>query len=157
MLDPLGHLVPCHLAGRAGRHLLLLAVDRAGAAAAAATILDAVTLFWFAVATSAVSLVGAIPDWVWPSAIDWLWLIVLGLLGGSPRSWSPGPGGWRRPRCWRPSTTPRSSWPSLFGYLWFKEEPSWTVWLGLPLVIGSGLYILHRERVRARERALAVA
>jgi hypothetical protein len=25
------------------------------------------------------------------------------------------------------------------------------VWYGLPLVIGSGLYILHRERVRARE------
>ena len=23
---------------------------------------------------------------------------------------------------------------------------------GLPLVIGSGLYILHRERVRARQR-----
>ena len=42
----------------------------------------------------------------------------------------------------------------LFGYLWFKEDPSWTVWYGLPLVIGSGLYILHRERIRARERAL---
>jgi hypothetical protein len=39
-----------------------------------------------------------------------------------------------------------------FGYLWFKEEPSWTVWYGLPLVMGSGLYILHREQIRARER-----
>ncbi|HSS86821.1 MAG TPA: hypothetical protein VLL30_23995, partial [Reyranella sp.] len=29
------------------------------------------------------------------------------------------------------------------------------VWYGLPLVIGSGLYILYRERVRARERGLA--
>jgi hypothetical protein len=28
------------------------------------------------------------------------------------------------------------------------------VWLGLPLVIGSGLYILHRERVRTRGSAL---
>ncbi len=28
------------------------------------------------------------------------------------------------------------------------------VWYGLPLVIGSGLYILHRERVRAQERAV---
>ena len=45
----------------------------------------------------------------------------------------------------------------LYGYLWFKEEPSWTVWLGLPLVIGSGLYILHRERVRARGRGPGVA
>lgn len=42
----------------------------------------------------------------------------------------------------------------LFGYLWFKENPSWTVWFGLPLVIGSGLYILYRERVRARQQAL---
>ena len=42
----------------------------------------------------------------------------------------------------------------LYGYLWFKEEPSWTVLLGLPLVIGSGLYILHLERIRARERGL---
>jgi drug/metabolite transporter (DMT)-like permease len=41
-----------------------------------------------------------------------------------------------------------------YGYLWFKEEPSWMVWLGLPLVIGSGLYILYRERVRARGRAV---
>ena len=42
-----------------------------------------------------------------------------------------------------------------YGYLWFREEPSPAVWYGLPLVIGSGLYILHRERVRARERGLA--
>ena len=43
----------------------------------------------------------------------------------------------------------------LYGYLWFKDEPSPAVWYGLPLVIGSGLYILYRERVRARERGLA--
>jgi len=42
----------------------------------------------------------------------------------------------------------------LYGYLWFKEQPSWTVWLGLPLVIGSGLYILYRERVRARAKGV---
>ena len=34
----------------------------------------------------------------------------------------------------------------------FKEEPSPAVWYGLPLVIGSGLYILHRERIRTRAR-----
>ena len=26
---------------------------------------------------------------------------------------------------------------------------------GLPLVVGSGIYILYRERIRARERGLA--
>jgi len=24
----------------------------------------------------------AVPEWVWPSAIDWVWLLLLGLLGG---------------------------------------------------------------------------
>ncbi len=43
----------------------------------------------------------------------------------------------------------------LYAYLWFKDEPSPAVWYGLPLVIGSGLYILYRERVRAREHGLA--
>src|SRR5258708_4681235 len=43
---------------------------------------DATTLFWFALVSSTLSLGAAVPDWIWPSAIDWLWLIVLGLLGG---------------------------------------------------------------------------
>ncbi|MBI3198845.1 MAG: DMT family transporter, partial [Rhodospirillales bacterium] len=42
----------------------------------------------------------------------------------------------------------------LYGYLWFKEQPSPVIWYGLPLVVGSGLYILHRERARAWERQL---
>jgi drug/metabolite transporter (DMT)-like permease len=41
-----------------------------------------------------------------------------------------------------------------YGYFWFHEQASWTIWLGLPLVVASGLYILHREQVRARQRAL---
>ena len=44
--------------------------------------------------------------------------------------------------------------PSAYGYFWFREQASWTVWLGLPLVVASGFYILHRERLRARERVL---
>ena len=43
---------------------------------------DVVALFWLSLATSAASLVGAVPAWVWPTAIDWVWLIVMGLLGG---------------------------------------------------------------------------
>ena len=45
----------------------------------------------------------------------------------------------------------------LFGYLWFCEDPSPAVWIGLPLVIGSGLYILHRERLRTLRRPATAA
>lgn len=113
---------------------------------------DVVTLFWFAAASSVVSLVCAIPEWKWPTPMDWIWLIGLGLLGGVAqilitRAWRMAPAAVLAPFDYASIVL-----AVLFGYLWFKEEPSWTVWYGLPLVIGSGLYILHRERVRARER-----
>lgn len=116
---------------------------------------DAATMFWFSVVSSAVSLTAAIPDWVWPTPMDWMWLLLLGLLGGVAqvlvtRAWRLAPAAVLAPFDYAGIVL-----AVLYGYLWFKEEPSWTVWLGLPLVIGSGLYILHRERVRARDRAVA--
>jgi len=115
---------------------------------------DAATMFWFSVVSTVVSLVLAVPEWVWPSAIDWVWLLLLGLLGGIAqvlvtRAWRLAPAAVLAPFDYAGIVL-----AVLYGYLWFKEEPSWTVWLGLPLVIGSGLYILHRERVRAGEKGL---
>jgi len=113
---------------------------------------DVVTLFWFAIVGTAISLACAIPDWIWPPAMDWVWLLTLGLLGGFAqilitRAWRLAPAAVLAPFDYVSIVLAVA-----FGYLWFKEEPSWTVWYGLPLVMGSGLYILHRERVRARER-----
>ncbi len=112
---------------------------------------DAATLFWFALVTIVVSLAGAIPGWVWPTPVDWLWLILLGLLGGVAqvlvtRAWRLAPAAILAPFDYASIVL-----AVLYGHFWFREQASWTVWLGLPLVIGSGLYILHRERVRARE------
>ena len=113
---------------------------------------DIVTLFWFSLAASGVSLIGAIPEWKWPTPMDWVWLVVLGLLGGVAqilitRAWRLAPAAVLAPFDYVSIVL-----AVLFGYLWFQEEPSRTVWYGLPLVVGSGLYILHRERVRARAR-----
>ena len=116
---------------------------------------DAATLFWFALVSSVLSLVAGAPEWIWPTAIDWVWLILLGSLGGIAqvlvtRAWRLAPASVLAPFDYASIVL-----AVLYGYLWFHEEPSWTVWLGLPLVIGSGLYILHRERVRGSQRAMA--
>ena len=156
MLDPLG----------ISFHLMSLVVLAATFFYSLSTVLvrlasrydhDAVTLFWFSLVASVASLLLGVPEWIWPSPIDWIWLILLGLLGGVAqilvtRAWRLAPAAVLAPFDYTSIVL-----AMLFGYLWFKEEPSWTVWLGLPLVMGSGLYILHRERVRARERALAAA
>ena len=118
---------------------------------------DAATIFWFCLAASAASLVGAIPEWKWPPFADWFWLCSLGLIGGVAQILVT-----RALRLAPTSVLAPFDYSSivlamLYGYLWFKEQPSPMVWYGLPLVIGSGLYILHRERVRAREQRLEAA
>ncbi len=35
---------------------------------------------------------------------------------------------------------------TLFGYLVFSNFPDGPTWLGIALIISSGLYITHRER-----------
>jgi drug/metabolite transporter (DMT)-like permease len=114
---------------------------------------DAATIFWFSLVSSVISLIGAVPEWKWPSAVDWIWLIGIGLLAGVAQILSV-----RSLRLAEAGVLAPFDYASivlavLFGYLWFKEETSPMVWWGLPLVIGSGLYILHRERVRHRESA----
>ena len=116
---------------------------------------DVVSLFWFSLSASVVSFFGAIPEWIWPTPIDWLWLVLLGLLGGVAqvlitRAWRLAPAAVLAPFDYASIVL-----AVLFGYLWFKEEPSSTIWYGLPLVIGSGLYILHRERMLAHSRRSA--
>ena len=111
---------------------------------------DVVTLFWFAIVGTVVSIGCAIPEWKWPPLLDWVWLLTLGLLGGCAqvlitRAWRLAPAAILAPFDYTAIVLAMA-----YGYLWFREEPSWTVWYGLPLVTGSGLYILHRERVRAR-------
>lgn len=41
---------------------------------------------------------------------------------------------------------------TVLGYVVFGDFPAPTTWIGLILLIGSGLYIIHRERVKARRR-----
>lgn len=47
-------------------------------------------------------------------------------------------------------------WATLYGWLLFGVLPGDATWIGAPLIIGSGLYIVWRERVRHRETVRAV-
>jgi len=91
------------------------------------------------------------PLWIWPTAIDWLWLIAIGLTGGFAqilvtRAWRLAPAA-----VLAPFDYAAIIFALAYGWLFWREVPTPWLWVGLPLIIGSGLYILHRERVRARE------
>ncbi len=44
-------------------------------------------------------------------------------------------------------------WIVAAGWFWFGDWPIWSTWAGIALICGSGLYSLHRERVRSRAQA----
>ncbi|CAM3145994.1 EamA domain-containing protein [Sphingomonas antarctica] len=46
-------------------------------------------------------------------------------------------------------------WASLLGWLLFGALPGQSTWLGAPVIVASGLYIVWRERVRHRLIAIA--
>ncbi len=90
--------------------------------------------------------------WIWPTFTDWLWLAAIGLTGGfgqilMTRAWRLAPAAVLAPFDYVSIVFALS-----YGWLFWREVPTVWLWLGLPLIIGSGLYMLHRERVRARQR-----
>jgi drug/metabolite transporter (DMT)-like permease len=45
-------------------------------------------------------------------------------------------------------------WSTLIGYFAFATIPDAMTWLGAAIIVASGLYTLHRERIVARERRM---
>ncbi len=92
---------------------------------------------------------------VWQPVDGLLWLMFfgLGISGGLGhflmiKAFALAPGGTLAPFIYV-----QILWIVVVGWLWFDDWPTASTWIGIALIVGSGLYALHRERVRARERA----
>ena len=90
--------------------------------------------------------------WVPLDLKAWALMIVTGLLGGTGhftiiKAYTVAPA---------PVVAPFAYtyllWATLFGYLLFGEVPDGMTLFGAAVIIGSGLYIFHREKVRKEER-----
>jgi drug/metabolite transporter (DMT)-like permease len=95
---------------------------------------------------------------MWEPASGYVWLLFfgLGVTGGLGhylmiKAFEFAPGGTLAPFIYV-----QIVWMVIIGWLWFQDWPMVTTWIGIALIVGSGLYALHREQVRARERARAV-
>lgn len=92
---------------------------------------------------------------VWqPASLQvWMLFFALGISGGLGhylmiKAFGAAPGGTLAPFIYV-----QMLWMVIVGWLWFGDWPAFTTWIGIALIVGSGLYALHRERVRALERA----
>ena len=48
-------------------------------------------------------------------------------------------------------------WATIFGILIFNQFPGLSIWIGAPIIIGSGLFIAWREHVKAKKQLVAGA
>lgn len=127
------------------------------------------TVFWFSALSSLLLLalhllpipgrLGALLSWSPdPHTIhQWMLLILLGVLGGigqialtaslkhAPVSMVVG------------MDYTALIWSTLYGALIWHVLPAPSTWAGAPLIVGSGIYIVWRERIRQRPRPIAQA
>lgn len=118
---------------------------------------SAITTFFYVSAIGVVALAPTMP-FVWKdvSEAGWLWLLAAGLVGGLGHYLIIKAFDFAGASVLAPFNYAQIGAATLLGYFWFGDVPDrWTI-LGLAIVIGSGLYILHRER-RAAAPARAPA
>jgi drug/metabolite transporter (DMT)-like permease len=109
------------------------------------------TLFYTALVGAAVMSLALPTYWQPLAATDWALLVAIGFVGATGhfaliKALEAAPASTVTPFGYTAIL-----WATFYGFLFFGELPDlWTL-VGAGLIIGSGLYILHRERARRRQ------
>ncbi|TNC63558.1 DMT family transporter [Rubellimicrobium roseum] len=95
-------------------------------------------------------------DPVWPRDLAWLWLFGVGLASAVAHMLMTvalrfAPSATLAPLNYLEIVT-----ASALGYLIFGDFPDALTWAGIAVIVGSGLYIIHRERQASAERRAAL-
>ncbi|MBN9247967.1 DMT family transporter [Hyphomicrobium sp.] len=123
------------------------------------TMLDSslVTLFWGTVVGSIAAAPFAISQWVWPEGVwPWVLLLALGMLGGG--------GHYLIIQAYRFAPVSVVT-PFLYfelismitlSYVVFGDQPDRWSFVGALVIVASGLYLIHRERIAHRESLMTL-
>ena len=90
--------------------------------------------------------------WTWPDPFSWVLLIGSGLAGGIGhycliKAMTAAPASVVAPFGYSSLV-----WAAMFGLVIWGDWPDLWTWAGAALIIGSGLYIFHREQVQHENR-----
>ncbi len=97
------------------------------------------------------SLVAAVFFWRWPSAEQYLWLLLIAALGTSGHLFLNQALKEAETNVVMPVDFVRLIWVSIIGYFAFGEVPDLFTWIGGAMIFASALYIAYRESRRRRQ------
>lgn len=110
-------------------------------------------LFYFGLISTLGALLPALPEWVWPSWSQLLWLLAMGALGASAQSLVIRAYMVADATVVSPFDYTRLVFAAIFGFLFFGEVPGTWSLAGAAIIIVATLYIAHRETQLGRRRS----
>lgn len=114
---------------------------------------NATSLFYSAL-VGCLGLTCALPFiWQAPSWDQWLLLAALGISGGFAHTLVIRAFSFASASIIAPFIYLQLLWAMAIGFLWFGNLPVLTTWIGAGIIIATGIYTAHRERIRAREKS----
>jgi drug/metabolite transporter (DMT)-like permease len=115
------------------------------------------TLAWSTIVGFAVLSLAVAPFWQTPEPLQWLMMAAMGVLSTGGQVLLIGSFRYAGASLLSPFSYSQMLWATLIGYFAFGQLPDALTWTGAGIIIASGIYTLHRERIRARERSGAPA
>ncbi|HEX8302058.1 DMT family transporter [Sphingomonas sp.] len=110
------------------------------------------TVFWFSVLSLPPLALAYSFQLQAHDALTWAILVAIGLVGGVGQLALTGSLRFAPVSVVVPMDYSSLIWATLYGWLIFGALPTGYTWLGAPLIIASGLYIVWRERLRQQEK-----
>lgn len=111
------------------------------------------TSLFYAALVGCLVLSGFMPFlWQAPSLTQWLLLAALGLSGGLAHTLVIRAFSYASASVIAPFIYLQLLWATAISYVWFEMLPAVTTWVGGAVIIATGVYVAHRERIRARAR-----
>ena len=108
---------------------------------------------WMMILLTPLSLIPALLFWLWPTWIQYLWLLFTAALGTAGHLLLNQALKEAETNVVMPVDFVRLIWVSIIGYFAFGEVPDLFTWIGGAMIFASALYIAYRESVRRRRDA----
>lgn len=105
------------------------------------------TLFWTLSLTALFAGAIAIPDWVPVLWEHWGWIVLMGLSGALGQHFLTEAFRLAAPSLIAPLEYTALAWGMLFDWLLWMTVPNSRMLIGAAIIVASGLYIIHRERL----------